>query len=100
MPEASARGGMGPAMIDARGGVEEVFMWLDSGVVTEWVKCLHQFGAIIMSKGEEGAWKESQNGGGGGENQKSICIQQAYSFTGTYVRSSPLPLPCGQASLP
>lgn len=79
-------------MIDAQRGVEEVFMWLASGVVTEWVKCLHQFGAIIMSKGEEGAWKE------GGVDQESICIQQAYSFTGTYVCSSPLPRV--QASLP
>lgn len=35
-----------------------------------------------------------------GGGQESICIQQAYSFTGTYVCSSPLPLPRVQASLP
>lgn len=57
---------------------------LAGGVVTEWVKWLHQFGAIIMSKGEDGAWRnklEEEEMGGA----EPICILQVYS-------SSPTPL--------
>lgn len=44
-------------MGDGWGGVVEAFMSPVGRVVTEWVKCLHQFRAIIMSKGEGGAWR-------------------------------------------
>lgn len=90
MPERSAQRGRAPAMIDAQQGKEEVFMWLASGVVTEWVKCLHQFGAIIMSKGEEVAWKE----GGPGEHLHTTSL-----FIYRHVRalqSPPPPLCAGE----
>lgn len=42
---------------------EEVLMSLASGVVTKWVKCLHQFGTITMSKGEDGTWRRGRDWG-------------------------------------
>ncbi len=85
------------------GGVEEVFMSLASGVVTEWVKCLHQFGAITMSKGEDGAWRRGTDWGRREEERPSAYYKLIHFLTHTFKHTHahtllvpPAPPPAGR----